>query len=63
MKIEFYNKETGAIVDGDKDGGYEKYMVDGDGDVLILHFDPLYDPVELSFPVNDIGWRAVEEVK
>lgn len=63
MKIEFYNNETGAIVLGDKEGGFERYMVGGDGDVLISHFDPLYDPVELSFPVNDIGWRVKEAVQ
>jgi len=63
MKIEFYNIETGATVLGDNKGGFERYMVDGDGDVLILNFDPLYDPVELSFPLNDIGWRVKEVVQ
>ena len=61
MKIEFYNKETGEVIDPAPD--YELYVVDNEGDVLCISFNSFGDPLGDLIVKNDLDWRVLEEVK
>ena len=61
MNIEFYNEETGEAIDPFPDHGM--YVVDGDGDVLLVSFNHFGDPIGDLIVKSDLGWRVLEEVK
>ena len=61
MQIEFYNKETGEVIDPAPE--YEMYVVDYEGDVLCISFNSFGDPVGRLIVKSDLDWRVIEEIK
>ena len=61
MKIEFYNKETGEVVDPYPD--YEMLVVDYDQEVICISFNSFGDLIGDLIVKSDLDWRVVEEVK
>ena len=59
MRIEFYNKETGEVIDPD----YEMLVVDYEGDVICINFNSFGDPLGDLIVKSDLGWRVIEENK
>ena len=61
MNIEFYNKETGEVIDPVPE--YEMYVVDYEGDVICISFNNLGDVLGDLIVKSDLGWRVIEESK
>ena len=61
MNIEFYNKETGEVIDPTPE--YELYVVDNDGDVICISFNNFGDVLGDLAVKSSIGWRVIEESK
>ena len=61
MRIEFYKKETGEVIDPAPE--YELYVVDNDGDVICISFNNFGDVLGDLAVKSSIGWRVIEESK
>jgi len=59
MSIEFYNKQTGEVIAPFPD--HKMYVVDGDGDVLLVSFNG--DLIGELLVKSDLAWRVIEEVE
>ena len=59
MSIEFYNKQTGEVIAPFPD--HKMYVVDGDGDVLLVSFNYFGDPIDELLVKSDLAWRVIEE--